>query len=71
MGVLVKYSGRSVELRFGIGLAPNADKCPVCPVVFQEDTAITYKYWDSANLRQGTSYQCRDTDPNSDPYLDP
>ena len=25
---------------------------------------VNYKHWDSAYLRQGTSYQCRDTDPD-------
>jgi len=30
---------------------------------------LELKHWDSACLRQGTSYQCRD--PNPDPYPDP
>jgi len=31
------------------------------------------KHWDSAYVRQGTSYQCRDMDPDPDPnpYPDP
>jgi len=28
---------------------------------------ITKKHWDTAYLRQGTSYQCRDTDPDRGP----
>jgi len=36
--------------------------------VINQSQTINEKHWDNAYLRQGTSYQCRDTDP--DPYQD-
>jgi len=33
---------------------------------YDDDDNSNQKHWDSAYLRQGTSYQCRDADP--DPY---
>jgi len=32
--------------------------------MFCENNIVNYKYWDSAYLRQGTFYQCRDPDPD-------
>jgi len=36
-----------------------------------EQLANNMKHWDSACLRHGTSYQCRDTDPDPDTERDP
>jgi len=38
-------------------------------VFFSEECLIfNYKHWNSAYLRQGTSYQRRDPDPHPDPW---
>jgi len=35
-----------------------------CCLLFNSIFNINYKHWNSAYLHQGTSYQCRDTDPD-------
>jgi len=49
-----KCRGFVVDFRFVVDFVVQL-------VIQQIDNKSNYKHWDSAYLRQGTSYQCRDT----------
>jgi len=54
-----------------VGSYENVKYTRPWPRIYTLNSEITIKDWDSAYLRQGTSYQCCDTDPDPYPYPDP